>query len=283
VYRKIAAGVADCAVRRVAVDDGVELQIAGWTREAGVAAEPIFFVAGWVSVVEGWAPLLEVLAGRRHVVYVETREKRSATFSRQRLTPRDFSLDRLAADLVAVREALSVEPGRAVLFGSSMGANAILEALKHERLSARAAFLIGPNSEFDFRWWGRLLVRMPASSYHLIKHFILWYLKHFKIREPDQMRRYERTLRAAHAVRIKLSAVAVMDYRVWPGLDTITTPVAIASASSDTLHGEDDIRGIVAGLPRARAVSCPSNQYMHSAEVASDLEEFLATLPSAPR
>ena len=33
----------------------------------GMSTEPLVFVAGWVSVIEGWRPLLEVLVTRRPV------------------------------------------------------------------------------------------------------------------------------------------------------------------------------------------------------------------------
>ena len=77
------------------------------------------------------------------------------------------------------------------------------------------------------------MVRLPAAAYHPAKRFALWYLRNFRVdakAEPDQMRRYVRTLNAADPVRLKLSARAVLDYSVWPDLETATTPVAIAYA-----------------------------------------------------
>lgn len=265
----------------VPVADGVELSVRTWLPEHADETNPLVFVAGWISVIEGWRPLLEVLAPSRVLHYVETREKRSAKFTRNPLRPEDFEVARLADDLCAVAEALGVDGSRTVWFGSSMGANAILEALKGDRLPARGAFLVGPNSEFRFPWWGRPIVRLPAAAYHPAKHFALWYLRNFRVdakAEPDQMRRYVRTLNAADPVRLKLSARAVLDYSVWPGLETATAPVAIAYATSDILHGEQEARAIVDRLPNGRAVECPSNTYMHRAEVATEIDEFVASL-----
>jgi pimeloyl-ACP methyl ester carboxylesterase len=248
---------------------------------AGADRPPLYFVAGWVSVVEGWRPLLEALVQRRPVVYIETREKRSARIDRSRLRTDNFDLPRLARDLIVVADALDVDSSSAVWFGSSMGSNAILEGLKGDRLRARAAFLIGPNAVFRFPWWSRPVLRLPASSYAVAKHFAIWYLRRFRVdavREPDQMRRYERTLNAAEPVRLKLSARAVLGYSVWPGLDTVTAPVAIAYAASDRLHGEAEARSIAASMPAAVAVECPSNTYMHRADVARDIDEFIAGL-----
>jgi hypothetical protein len=274
VFHRIGRGTARCSVHRAVMDDGVGLLVARWIPTAPTQEPALVFVAGWVSVVEGWAPLLEELVGRRQVVYVETREKRSAVFPERRLSARDFTLDRLAEDLVTVCSELPFAVEHAVLFASSMGSNTILEACKGDRLRARGAFLVGPNAAFRFRWWGRLVVRLPTWLYPLLRGFIAWYLRRFRVREPEQMERYERTLAAAHPLRLKLSAQALIGYSAWPDLETATTPMVIAHAPTDTLHGEEDAQAIATRLPDARAVQCPSNHYMHSPAVAAELEAF---------
>jgi len=261
----------------VEVDEGVELRVLQWQPERPQTDEPLVFVAGWVSVVEGWADLLQQLAPQWPIVYIESREKRSARIARGRAGARHFAIPRLAEDLITACDHLGVNDDRSVLFGSSMGSNAILEGLKGGRLAARAAFLIGPNAEFRFPWWGNLLLHMPAAAYHPLKHFVIWYLKNFRLdaeKEPDQLKRYQRTLRAAHPVRIKRSAQALRRYRIWDGLETISTPVAIAYATSDLLHGEAEARRIVERLPGAEGIPCPSNQYMHTAAVIKEMKEF---------
>lgn len=44
--------------RWLAVDDGVELRVLHWWPRDSTDGEPLVFVAGWVSVVEGWLPVL---------------------------------------------------------------------------------------------------------------------------------------------------------------------------------------------------------------------------------
>ena len=264
--------------RRVTVEDGVNLRLFEWHPEEPGGADPIFFVAGWISLVTGWAPLLDELVRTRPVCYLETREKESAHIAPGHLRPDGFTIPRLAEDLIAVSEQLSLDRDRTVLFGSSMGSNAILEALKGGRLAAKAAFLIGPNAEFHFPWWGRPLVHLPPWVYSAAKPFVLWYLRNFRVNsreDPAQMARYVRTIRAADPERIMLSARAVIDYDAMPGLETVTAPVAVAFAASDTLHGEDEVQRIVGTIPRGLAVSCPSNTYMHTAAVIADLDRFV--------
>ncbi|MDH3813536.1 MAG: alpha/beta hydrolase [Acidobacteriota bacterium] len=265
--------------RRLTVEEGVSLRLFEWQPENEDGADPILFVAGWISLVTGWVPLLEKLVRNRPVYYLETREKSSAEITQDLMRPSSFSVPRLAEDLVEVSNQLDLDHDRAVLFGSSMGSNAILEALKGDRLKAKGAFVVGPNAEFHFPWWGRPLVHLPSSVYSAAKPFVLWYLRTFRVNEredPEQMARYVRTVRAADPKRIMLSARAVIDYDAMPGLDTISSPVAVAYAANDTLHGAEEVQRIVDTMPRGVAVKCPSNTYMHTAEVVTDLDRFLA-------
>lgn len=274
----IAAGV-EFRRHQVEVDADVRLTVDEW--QPGTGADPLVFVAGWISIIEGWRPLLEVLARERPVYYMETREKRSAVFERSKLSPADFAIPVLGDDVIAVCDRLGIEEDRRVFFASSMGSNAVLEALKHGRLGGKAAFLIGPNAEFRFPGWGKALVLFPTALYRPLLPLVLWYLKHFRVNvreDPQQMARYRRTLRAAHTKRLKLSARAVIGYSLFPGLETVDAPVAVAYAASDTLHEGGDVHRIVEALPNGRAVECPSNTYMHTASVAADLQRFLSTL-----
>ncbi len=276
----IAAEGVGFGVRRLEVEPGVRLRVVQWVPERS-SGPPILFVAGWISLLAGWLPLLEVLVRRHPVSYLETREKSSAQIDAALLRPGSFLVHRLADDLVVVAEELDLSDGRTVLFGSSMGSNAILEALKGDRLPATAAFVVGPNADFRFPGWGRMAARaVPAWLIERLKGFVIWYLRTFRVdarRDPGQMARYVRTVRAADALRLKLSAMAVLDYSLMPGLDTVSTPVAVAFAPSDSLHGEAEQRRIVDALPHGTAVICPSSSYMHSAAVADELGAFLAT------
>jgi len=265
--------------RRLTVEEGVSLRLFEWQPEIEDGADPILFVAGWISLVTGWVPLLEKLVRNRPVYYLETREKSSAEITQDLMRPSSFSVPRLAEDLVEVSNQLELDGDRTILFGSSMGSNAILEALKGDRMKAKGAFVVGPNAEFHFPWWGRPLVHLPSWVYSAAKPFVLWYLRTFRVNEredPEQMARYVRTVRAADPKRIMLSARAVIDYDAMPGLDTISSPVAVAYAANDTLHGAEEVQRIVDTMPRGVAVKCPSNTYMHTADVVTDLDRFLA-------
>ncbi len=267
--------------RYVEVEPGVQLRVLGWRPVEPSGASPVLFVAGWVSAVEGWLDLLRALAPRRPVYYLETREKLSARFAQgQKLTAARFGVDRMAQDIAAAARELGL-PKDAVAMGSSLGSTSILEAMKGGRLPVRAAFLIGANVRFRYPWWAPAVIHLPAPAYHLVKHPILFYLRHFRVdakREPEQMARYRATLLTAEPHRIKLSALAFQGYEIWPGLETVERPVAIAFAHSDSLHGQQDQDRLVAGLKRGTGVECPSNKYLHSGALTEEFERYLAGL-----
>jgi hypothetical protein len=85
-------------------------------------------------------------------------------------------------------------------------------------------------------------------------------------------------MHAAEPRRLKFSARSFGDYAVWPVLEGVTIPVGVAHASSDTLHAADDVLRMVAGLPQGVDVPCPSNLYLHRADLIPDLDRFLAGL-----
>jgi len=267
--------------RWVTVQEGVELRVLRWTPESAADRKPVVFVAGWVSIIEGWLPVLRAVVENRPLIYVETREKRSARVDRRRRKPRWFAVRRLAADLIHVAEELGVSDGRATWVGSSMGANAILEALKHGQLPATGAFLVGPNAVFRIPWWGHAIILMPAWWYHLVKHFVFWYVRKFRVderAEPEQVERYRRSIHAADPGRLKLSAKAVAGYSVWSELETITSPVAIAFAPTDSLHDADEVNEIVRRIPNGQTVECESNAYMHDERIVEDIERFISII-----
>ena len=282
----IAARHASFSEQRIPVNGEVSLRVVSWQPKNDEPAPPIVFVSGWVSTVAGWTDFLQALTRRHPVYYIETREKTSAEFHKNRLRTDDFRMERFAEDVITACSRLPIDMEGAIVSGSSLGATVLLEALKHERLKARGVFLIGPASEFripfSLRWMPYLF---PSPAYQVVKHFIVWYFKHFRVNvedEPEQMQRYEHTILSAHPLRIKLSGRAFMHYQVWPDLETVKAPTRIAYASTDKLHASDDMTRMAETIQTADLLPCESNKYMHSAPLAEDIDRFLAHLEAPP-
>jgi pimeloyl-ACP methyl ester carboxylesterase len=260
---------------------GVRLRVLRWQPREPTGSEPIVFAPGWTSAIEGWADLMRAIAVRRPLIYIESREKPSAQIDLPKLTREDFSISQMASDLTGICQGLELDLSRAVFVGSSLGSTTILEALKRGRLEARGAFVIGPNGRFHFPLWAKILTHVPTGAYAAVIRIALFYLRNFRVNsqlEPQQMKRYEQTLLGAHPLRMKLSAQAFYPFELWEDLETIPVPVAVAYAPTDTLHAEEEIQRIIDTIPKGRAVACPSNLYMHRADVAEDIESFLRAI-----
>jgi pimeloyl-ACP methyl ester carboxylesterase len=272
---------AEFSVRTVQVDSGVSLRVMQFRPRKEAAAGPLLFVPGFASSIYGWVEFLREIVPLRPVYYLESREKSSAVIERERLTAGDFSISRMARDLVEACGELGIEQPQMIVAGSSLGATALIEALKHGRLRARAGFMIGPNSDFRAPWFIKGILLLPAGTYHLVKHFVLWYLKNFMVdavREPEQMQRYRDTLLSADPHRLKKTAQSAIGYTIWRDLETVAVPVAVTLASTDKLHTGHNIQQLTGSLPRATIIRCESNRYMHSAAMAGDFERYVAGL-----
>lgn len=265
---------------RVEVEDGVNLRAFEWSGQEQIEA-PLLLVAGWITIVDSWAPVLARMAKTRRVIYLETREKPSGRIRADRMRKTCFGVPSLGRDIAEVAAAVGIAPGEAVLVGSSLGANAILETLK-QGFRCRAAFLIGPNAEFAFPLWSRPAIHLPSRSYRSLVPFILWYLRRFRLdvgAEPEQYERYRRTVEGADFARLRLSALALVGYQVIKGLEMILDPVGVAFAASDRLHGDANARRLAQALPKGSVIPCPTNAFMHQPEVVGEIDRYVKMVP----
>lgn len=284
IHDPISAPAAHYKSEYISASDEVKLKVLQWQpeiKEAAESVEPVIFISGWVSHVSGWAELLRSMTQKRRVFYIETREKTSAQIKKKKIGINDFTIARIALDIINVCKGLPIDPGESIAMGSSFGATALLEAFKNNKFKVRCAFLVGPNSEFSAHPFMQKLLLLPDFSYHFLKYFVLWYLRTFRVdakNEPEQMRRYKITIQSAHPRRIKMSVKSAMNYKLWPDLETVHIPTALAYAPTDTLHSKDNIKKIAQTLPSGKIITCPTNKYMHSADLLKDMEEFIKSI-----
>ena len=262
---------------RIDVADGVSLRALEWSGQ-DQSMPPLLLVAGWITIVDSWLPVLARMTQTRRVFYLESREKASAGIRSEVMRRVSFSLPCLGRDIDTVAAAVGLNLEDTIMVGSSLGANAILEALK-QGARCRAAFLIGPNAEFAFPLWARFLMRLPSAAYRPLVPLVLWYLRHFRLdvrSEPEQYERYCRTAAGADFRRLKLSALALEGYRVIEGFEKILDPIGVAFASSDHLHGEVNARRLAEALPRGTALECPSNAFLHRPDVIDEIDRYVS-------
>lgn len=263
----------------VRMSDGVRLRIFEFIPEAADRKKPVMiFVAGWISLVSGWKGVLQEITPHFRTIYMETREKRSS------LVPQNmnvsFAMDRLRKDIGEVIDELIPEKQNFFLAGSSLGASAILEYCSLNQRVPECAFLIGPNAEFRFpKVLGDIVPAFHPSLYFAVKPVVKWYLKNFRLDKKnarEQVKKYENTLDEADPYKLKANALAIKNYTVWDKLGTIFTPCVIFGATSDTLHGTENLQKLIAIIPRTEYIELASNTETHSNKAGKLIAEYIA-------
>lgn len=255
----------------VVTSDGVTLRMIEFIPSCDTPERPmVVFVAGWISLIDGWKEVLRRLTPRYRTLYVETREKASAGLPRS-AARMDFSMPRMSRDIDEILEQRVGHQKAFCLAGSSLGATVILDYLSGARRQPELAILIAPICELIYPFWLPLLLRpVPPSLYTAIKPLLKWYLCTVRVdkhREPEQAKKYEGTLDAAEPGRLKANAFAIKDYSLWEKLPDITAPVLIVGAKSDTLHGLDIVSRMARLIPNVDTEMMSSNRETHSAKM----------------
>ncbi|MCX5848376.1 MAG: alpha/beta hydrolase [Deltaproteobacteria bacterium] len=259
------------------VSDGVSLKIIDFTPQNVAQGKPvILFVAGWISLINGWKDVLKVLTAEHRVIYLESREKQSSTIPYVKKV--SFSMDRLKLDIGEVIEKI-ISPEKFILTGSSLGASAILEYCGSEKLKPLSAVLIGPNAEFRFpKILGTIIPVIHPSLYFAVKPLIKWYLRNFRLdkkNSKEQIEKYENTLDCADPYKLKANALAIRNYAIWDHIANISVPCLIISGTTDTLHDTEDIKHLIKILPDSTYIELKSNMETHSEKAGRIIVEYI--------
>ena len=264
----------------VEVAPNISVRVLRWVPADSSAAslDPTVVVPGWGSVFEGWRPLLTEWVSRRPIVYIETREKKSARITRK-VRREDFEMRHHGHDVAAVLGKLGIDSAEVDWFSSSLGATLLIDAYQNDVLAGRSSILLAPNPDFEFPLWARILLKMPLPKFihPALVRFAVWIVER-RTEEEGQRIRYRRALLSQDLERLLLSSRANIRYSLPQDLSNASVPCAVMTASSDTLHGMDKVLDIVDRLPNAVLIEVPSNQYAHEADVLAEIEEFQSSI-----
>jgi len=272
----------DCTIKEyyITMSDGVQLKIIDFIPGHDSENKPlILFVAGWISLISGWKDVLKIVTPQYRTIYIETREKNSSKLPRRGKV--SFTIERLVADLEETINTL-ISPKRGFIFcGSSLGATTILEYMASGERQPQCAILIGPNGEFRFpRGLGHIIPALHPSLYSIVKPVVKWYLKNFRLdpeKDRAQMIKYENTLDAADPYKLKPNAIAIRNYKIWDKLPSIAAPTIMIGATTDKLHGSDNLQRMVSLMPHARYTEFSSNTETHSVKAGEYIAEIIRT------
>jgi hypothetical protein len=264
----------------VEVAPNISVRVLRWVPADSSAAslDPAVVVPGWGSVFEGWRPLLTEWVSRRPIVYIETREKKSARITRK-VRREDFEMRHHGHDVAAVLDEFGIDSSEVDWFSSSLGATLLIDAYQNDVLAGRSSILLAPNPDFKFPLWARILLKMPLPKFihpALVRFAVL--VVERRTKEEGQRIRYRRALMSQDLERLLLSSRANIRYSLPQDLSRASVPCAVMTAKSDTLHGLDKVLDIVDRLPNAVLIEVPSNQYAHEADVLAEIEEFQSSI-----
>lgn len=258
--------------------DGVSLKIIDFCGKNIPEERPvIIFVAGWISMISGWTGVLKVLTGSYRVYYLESREKQSSVVPDVKKV--SFSMKRLHKDLAEFIKKNVPSQVKFILAGSSLGASAILEYCSSDKRLPLSAVLVGPNAEIKFPRLLEIIVPfIHPSLYFLIKPVIKWYLRNFRLDKKnsrEQVEKYEITLDCADPYKLKANALALRKYSLWDRVKNINVPCLIIGATTDTLHGTENIKRLIEIMPYSSYMEFESNRDTHSEKAGHAIIEYI--------
>ncbi len=257
---------------------GVKLKLITFTPARDEGKLPVVFVPGWISRMAGWKIILREMTATRVVHYLETREKISS------LTPPDAdqSVEAIAGDICDYIHQNHFKRNQYLLFGSSLGATAILQAAPDIQETPAALILIGPNAVFRVPIWGKAVIRLfPPRFYEIFKIFIKWYLKTFRLNVRHDQAQYDKyavALDIADPYKLKKSALSLSTYQVWERLPHIDIPVLLINAGKDNLHEPQNINRMYDLLRNVDMVDMETNTGTHSAQMVRTMDDFVSGL-----
>jgi len=239
---------------------------------------PVVFVPGWISVIAAWKDVLREMTKDFTVHYVETREKISS-----RVSPKSkYNIEEMGRDVGEMVSYFKLKNKGYILFGSSLGATIILDCCRFLKESPLCLVLIGPNAVFRVPRLGKVVIRcFPPRLYILMKPFIKWYLKTFRLDVEADYAQYEKycgALDAADPWKLKKAALSFSKYAVWDILDSITIPALVVGASKDVLHEPENLQKMVSVMKHAEYVDMETNQNTHTSAVVDRMRNYIVHL-----
>ena len=264
--------------KMISISDNVSLRVITFS-PAKVTNQPtVLFIPGWISLMKGWKIVLKEMTKDFNIIYAETREK----ITSQVTGNTEFSVEVIAEDIIKLVDLFKLEKDKYIIFGSSLGGTSILETYQELQPKPLCFALLGPNAEYRVPWWGMIIINLFwTRSYIVLKPFIKWYLRNFRLdieSDKAQYDKYCNALDAADPKKLKPAAKALASYKVWGILKDIDLPVLIIGASKDLLHEPQNLIQMDKMLPQCVFLDMETNTYAHGPEMVEELRKYIASL-----
>jgi pimeloyl-ACP methyl ester carboxylesterase len=253
---------------------GIQIHIVKFIPANKASFLPVVLLPGLASVIENFKDAIIALAEKHVVYFLETREKGSSIITGKA----GFTIPEIASDLPNAIELLGLKTGDYILIGYSLGASVIAAAFQNLLAKPMAVVLIEPSASFKWPWWLPPLARVAVPIYGLIKPFLKWYMKTFKINKEEDYEMYvinSRIIDQADPKKLAATVLSVRHFEAWDYLEHINSPCLVIGVSHDKFHSHDEASKIAERVPGCSYVDLLNNKRSHSAEVASLIDGFV--------
>lgn len=262
----------------IPVADNISLRVISFTPAKDCNNPPVIFVAGWITLISAWRHVLLEMTKDFTVHYIETREKISSRVKGKA----NYGVENIGKDIVTLVAHFELKDKQYILFGSSLGASAILDCCRFLDRDPLCLVLIGPNAVFRVPRFGKVIIRFfPPRLYLLIKPIVKWYLKTFRLDIKSDYEQYEKyctNIDAADPWKLKKAIMKLWNWQGWELLPAIEYPAIIAGASKDSLHEPENLKKMVSMLKNATYVDLETNKGTHSKEMVEEMRKYISTL-----
>jgi len=262
----------------IPVNENVTLRIISFIPAEDRHNPSIIFVAGWITLISAWKKVLREMTKDFTIYYIETREK----ISSQVTGKVEYGVTDISKDIVTLISHFNMKDKRYVLFGSSLGASAILDCCRFLDRDPLCLVLIGPNAVFRVPRFGKVAIYLfPPPLYLIIKPVVKWYLKTFRLDIESDYEQYEKycgNLDAADPWKLKKAVMNLWNWEAWDLLKDIYYPTLIAGASKDSLHEPENLKKMISMMPNATYIDLETNKKTHSAEIVEEMRNYISGL-----
>ncbi len=256
---------------------GIQIHIVKFTPAQKTSLPPIVLLPGMASVIENFKDTIIALTENHVVYFLETREKGSSII----LGKAGFSIPEIASDLPVAIEMLGLEAKSYILAGYSLGASVITSAFKNLLAKPLAVVLIEPSASFKWPWWLPHLARVAVPIYGLIKPFLKWHMKTFKINKEEDYEMFiinSRIIDQADPRKLAATVLSVRHFEAWEYLEHIDSPCLVIGVSHDKFHSHDEALRVSECITNCSYIDVLNNKRSHSSEVATLIDGFVGSL-----
>jgi len=262
----------------IPVAENVSLRVISFTPPNINNNPSVIFVAGWITLISAWKNVLLEMTKDFTVYYIETREKISSRAKGKV----NYGVEDIGKDIVTLISHFELKEKQYILFGSSLGASAILDCCRLLDRDPLCLVLVGPNAVFRVPRFGKVIIRFfPPRLFLLIKPVVKWYLKTFRLdikSDYEQYEKYCNNIDAADPWKLKKAIMKLWNWEGWELLPAIEYPTLIAGASKDSLHEPENLKKMVSLLKNAAYVDLETNKGTHSKQMVEEIRKYIGGL-----